>query len=88
MSYQAPVKDMMFTIRELAGLAQVRQLPGFSDATDDTVEGEEIIVTAVARGQNRIESSFHPPDGLIDHCQLLFDLLKRSFPLAKHFLPE
>ena len=38
MSYQAPVKDMMFTIRELAGLAQVRQLPGFSDATDDTVE--------------------------------------------------
>ncbi len=38
MSYLAPVKDMMFTIRELAGLAQVRQLPGFSDATDDTVE--------------------------------------------------
>jgi len=38
MSYQAPVKDMLFTIRELAGLEQVRQLPGFEDATDDTVE--------------------------------------------------
>jgi alkylation response protein AidB-like acyl-CoA dehydrogenase len=38
MSYQAPVKDMLFTIRELAGLESVRQLPGFEDATDDTVE--------------------------------------------------
>jgi alkylation response protein AidB-like acyl-CoA dehydrogenase len=38
MSYQAPVKDMMFVIRELAGLDQVRQLPGFEDATDDTVQ--------------------------------------------------
>jgi alkylation response protein AidB-like acyl-CoA dehydrogenase len=38
MSYQAPVKDMLFTIRELAGLEQVRALPGFEDATDDTVE--------------------------------------------------
>ena len=37
MSYQAPVKDMLFTIRELAGLECVRQLPGFEDATDDTV---------------------------------------------------
>jgi outer membrane receptor protein involved in Fe transport len=32
--------------------------PAFAqDAVDDSVEGEEIIVTAVARGQNRIESS-------------------------------
>jgi len=38
MSYQAPVKDMLFTIRALAGLEQVRQLPGFEEATDDTVE--------------------------------------------------
>jgi alkylation response protein AidB-like acyl-CoA dehydrogenase len=38
MSYQAPVKDMLFTIRELAGLESVRRLPGFEDATDDTVE--------------------------------------------------
>jgi alkylation response protein AidB-like acyl-CoA dehydrogenase len=38
MSYQAPVKDMLFTLREVAGLDCVRQLPGFEDATDDTVE--------------------------------------------------
>ena len=38
MSYQAPVKDMLFTIREVAGLDAVRRLPGFEDATDDTVE--------------------------------------------------
>ncbi|MBU6270953.1 MAG: acyl-CoA dehydrogenase C-terminal domain-containing protein [Betaproteobacteria bacterium] len=38
MSYQAPVKDMLFIMRELAGLASVRSLPGFEDATDDTVE--------------------------------------------------
>jgi alkylation response protein AidB-like acyl-CoA dehydrogenase len=38
MSYQAPVKDMLFTIRDVAGLECVRQLPGFEDATDDTVE--------------------------------------------------
>jgi hypothetical protein len=38
MSYQAPIKDMLFAIRELAGLDQVRQLPGFEEASDDTVE--------------------------------------------------
>ena len=38
MSYAAPLKDMLFVIRELAGLATVRRLPGFEDATDDTVE--------------------------------------------------
>jgi alkylation response protein AidB-like acyl-CoA dehydrogenase len=38
MSYQAPIKDMLFDIRELAGLEQVRQLPGFEEATDDTVQ--------------------------------------------------
>jgi len=38
MSYLAPLGDMLFTIREVAGLEQVRALPGFEDATDDTVE--------------------------------------------------
>jgi alkylation response protein AidB-like acyl-CoA dehydrogenase len=46
MSYQAPVKDMLFTIREVAGLDCVRQLPGFEDATDDTVEA---VLTEAAR---------------------------------------
>ena len=38
MTYAAPLKDMMFVIRELAGLDAVRSLPGFEEATEDTVE--------------------------------------------------
>ena len=37
MSYSAPVKDMLFVMRELAGLAEVQELPGCEDATDETV---------------------------------------------------
>jgi alkylation response protein AidB-like acyl-CoA dehydrogenase len=35
--YRAPIADMTFVMNELAGLAQVAQLPGFEDATADTV---------------------------------------------------
>ncbi len=38
MSYQAPIKDMLFVLNELAGLQEVSQLPGCEDATSDTVE--------------------------------------------------
>ena len=38
MSYVAPVKDMLFVINELAGLAEVNALPGMEDATAETVE--------------------------------------------------
>ena len=38
MSYQAPIKDMLFVMNELAGLNVVSQLPGCEDATIDTVE--------------------------------------------------
>ena len=38
MSYVAPVKDMLFVINELAGLAEINALPGMEDATTDTVE--------------------------------------------------
>ena len=38
MSYAAPLKEMLFVVRELAGLAALRKLPGFEEATDDTVE--------------------------------------------------
>jgi len=37
-SYVAPLKDMRFVLNELAGLAQVAQLPGFGEATPDTVD--------------------------------------------------
>ena len=36
MSYRAPVKDMLFCMKELAGLEAVARLPGFEDAGVDT----------------------------------------------------
>ena len=38
MSYVAPINDMMFVIKELAGLDEVAALPGCEDATPETVE--------------------------------------------------
>ncbi len=38
MTYQAPVKDMLFVLNRLAGLPQVAALPGFEEATPDTVQ--------------------------------------------------
>ena len=35
--YRAPLQDMQFVLNELAGLEQVGKLPGFEDATPDTV---------------------------------------------------
>ena len=37
-AYTAPLKDMRFVLNELAGLAAVAALPGFQDATPDTVD--------------------------------------------------
>jgi alkylation response protein AidB-like acyl-CoA dehydrogenase len=37
MDYVAPLKDMLFVMNELAGLSAVSALPGFEDATPDTV---------------------------------------------------
>lgn len=38
MSYRAPVNDMLFCMKELAGLEQVAQLPGFEDAGLETAQ--------------------------------------------------
>ncbi len=38
MSYNAPLKDMLFVMNELAGLSAIAQLPGCEDASADTVE--------------------------------------------------
>jgi hypothetical protein len=38
MTYRAPVKDMLFCMRELAGLDAVAQLPGFEEAGFDTAQ--------------------------------------------------
>jgi 3-(methylthio)propanoyl-CoA dehydrogenase len=38
MTYRAPVKDMMFAMRELANIEAVSKLPGFEDAGADTAQ--------------------------------------------------
>ncbi|MFT4070198.1 acyl-CoA dehydrogenase [Paraburkholderia sp.] len=38
MSYTAPVKDMLFVMKELAGLEEIAKLPGFEDANLDTAQ--------------------------------------------------
>jgi 3-(methylthio)propanoyl-CoA dehydrogenase len=38
MSYTAPVKDMLFNIRHLAGIDQIAQIPGFEDAGFETAQ--------------------------------------------------
>jgi alkylation response protein AidB-like acyl-CoA dehydrogenase len=67
MSYTAPTKDILFVIHELAGLTDIAGLPGFEDATPDTVEaviGEaakfhgEVIAPLNAAG-DRQPSSWH-----------------------------
>src|SRR2546422_8772237 len=37
-TYQAPLKDMRFALNELAGLGEVAKLPGYGEATPDTVD--------------------------------------------------
>jgi alkylation response protein AidB-like acyl-CoA dehydrogenase len=38
MSYTAPIKDMLFVMKELAGLDDIATLPGFEDANLDTAQ--------------------------------------------------
>ena len=38
MPYRAPIKDMLFVMRELAGIDAVAALPGFEDAGIDTAQ--------------------------------------------------
>ena len=35
--YKAPVKDMLFAMKHLAGLDQVAALPGYEEASEDLV---------------------------------------------------
>jgi 3-(methylthio)propanoyl-CoA dehydrogenase len=37
-TYTAPLKDMRFVLTELAGLAEIGRLPGYEEATADTVD--------------------------------------------------
>ena len=37
-AYQAPLKDMRFVLNELAGLGEIAKLPGYEEATPETVD--------------------------------------------------
>ncbi|MBW8904275.1 MAG: acyl-CoA dehydrogenase N-terminal domain-containing protein, partial [Betaproteobacteria bacterium] len=37
-TYQAPLKDIKFVLHELAGLPEVAKLPGYEEASPDTVD--------------------------------------------------
>ncbi|MDR2239952.1 MAG: acyl-CoA dehydrogenase [Zoogloeaceae bacterium] len=37
-TYSAPLRDMRFVLRELAGIEQIGKLPGYEEATPDTVD--------------------------------------------------
>ncbi len=50
--YQAPVREMLFAIRDLAGLERLTALPGYGEATTDTVEA--ILEEAAALAANVI----------------------------------
>jgi alkylation response protein AidB-like acyl-CoA dehydrogenase len=38
MTYTAPLADMRFVLREVAGLGKIASLPGYEHATDDTID--------------------------------------------------
>ena len=67
MTYRAPLKDMLFVMKELAGLEAVAALPGYSDAGPDTAAAvleecarfnEEVVAPLNWEG-DRNPSSFH-----------------------------
>ncbi len=66
MSYRAPVKDMLFVMKELAGIEAVAALPGFEDAGCDTAAAvleecakfNEGVVAPLNREGDRNPSSF------------------------------
>jgi alkylation response protein AidB-like acyl-CoA dehydrogenase len=38
MTYAAPLRDMIFTLEEIAGIGEIATLPGYADATTDLVQ--------------------------------------------------
>ncbi|MEI2676755.1 MAG: acyl-CoA dehydrogenase [Burkholderiaceae bacterium] len=64
MSYVAPVRDMLFCMKELAGLDGISSLPGFEDAGIDTAEA---VLAEAARYCSEVvaplnaEGDRHPP---------------------------
>jgi alkylation response protein AidB-like acyl-CoA dehydrogenase len=51
MSYRAPVKDMLFAMKELADMESIAALPGFEDASLDTAQA---VLEEAARFNNEV----------------------------------
>ena len=51
MSYSAPVKDMLFVMKELADIESIAALPGFEDASLDTAQA---VLEEAARFNNEV----------------------------------
>jgi 3-(methylthio)propanoyl-CoA dehydrogenase len=51
MSYRAPVKDMLFVMKELADIESIAALPGFEDASLDTAQA---VLEEAARFNNEV----------------------------------
>ena len=39
-AYHAPIRDMIFAMKEIGGLDRIAALPGYEDASDDLVEAD------------------------------------------------
>ena len=67
MTYRAPIKDLLFVMKELAGLDAVAQLPGFEDAGLDTAAAVmeecaklcEDVISPLNREGDKQPSYFH-----------------------------
>jgi 3-(methylthio)propanoyl-CoA dehydrogenase len=71
MSYTAPIRDMLFAMKELAGLDEVSALPGFEDATLETAQavlGESAKLCEEVLAPLNVEGDRHPSawkDGVV-----------------------
>jgi acyl-CoA dehydrogenase len=83
-AYRAPLQDMQFVLKELAGLDQVGKLPGFEEATSDTVaavlEEASRFATEVLDPLNAVgdrEGAAWQPDGSVKTPHGFKDAYKR-----------
>ena len=56
--YRAPIRDMQFVLKELAGLDEVIQLPGCEEASADVVDA---ILEEAARFAEEVLSPLNDP---------------------------
>ena len=80
MTYRAPVKDMLFVMKELAGIDAVAQLPGHEDAGLDTANiSKEELAHAI---QKRV------PNFYIHFSEIGEDPDKRNYIVSNQRLRE